>query len=113
MASELSAYRDDRFYISLPKLEWENLRKNNQSAEFCITYNTSGRTAYLVGCELRRETSNTDDDKAVIIDSWRVIMTTTDGRKIELTEDIPVETCRDIDTVIQLFYETSYPDIFS
>ena len=64
-------------------------------------------------CDWCGETSNTDDDKAVIIDSWRIIMTTTDGRKIELTEDIPAETCRDIDTVIQLFYETSYPDIFS
>lgn len=58
-------------------------------------------------------TTNENDDKSIIIDSWQIIMTTTDGRKIELTKDIPVETCRDIDTVIQLFYETSYPDIFS
>ena len=48
------------------------------------------------------------NSRGVVIDSWRVVMTTTEGREKYLRYDIPDYVCTSIDELIKEYYETTF-----
>jgi hypothetical protein len=88
----------------------EEYIKENYDINICDekTYQDVGVT--VTGCALwypENHLSHTSKDKEPTIDFWKVIMTSTDGEDIELT-DIPEDIAAEIDRIIAASYKVSW-----